>query len=53
MHSIGFRVIVLTLVLAVASLTQLAPSDAQTQGTDRRQDRYSDNPKECISGESG
>jgi hypothetical protein len=28
MHSIGFRVVVLTLVLAVASLTQLAPSDA-------------------------
>src|SRR4029453_15368149 len=40
MHSpIGFRMVVLTLALAVASLMQLTPSYAQTQGSDRREDR--------------
>jgi len=40
MHStIGFRMIVVTLALAVGPLTQLAPSHAQTPGSERRQDR--------------
>ena len=43
MHrTIGFRTVVLTLALAVGPLAQLAPSDAQTQGTERRQDRRDD-----------
>jgi hypothetical protein len=43
MHSpITCRMVVLTLALAVASLTQPAPSYAQTQGSDRRQDRRDD-----------
>ena len=43
MHSpIGFRMVVLTLAIAVASLTQVTPSYAQTQGSDRRQDRRDD-----------
>jgi len=43
MHStIGFRMVALTLALAVGPLTQLAPSYAQTPGSERRQDRRDD-----------
>ena len=43
MHStLRFRMVVLTLALAIASLIQLTPSYAQTQGSDRRQDRRDD-----------
>jgi len=43
MHTtIGFRTIVLTLALAVGSLAELAPSYAQTPGSERRQDRRED-----------
>ena len=43
MHTtIVVRMVVLTLALAVGPLAQLAPSYAQTQGSERRQDRRDD-----------
>ena len=39
---IACRMIALTLALAVTPLAALAPSYAQTQGTERRQDRRDD-----------
>ena len=43
MHStLRFRMVVLTLALAMASLIPITPSYAQTQGSDRRQDRRDD-----------
>jgi hypothetical protein len=43
MHTtIGLRMVVLTLALAVGSLTALTPSYAQTPGSERRGDRRDD-----------
>ena len=37
-----FQMVALTLALAVASLSGTTPSDAQTQGSERRRDRRDD-----------